>query len=132
MLNLTKVALAALLITVFLLAACFSGASQTGKLEGRVTIGPIWPVELPGDKPTIPPEVYEARKVMVYDEHGDKLVKKVELGADGYYSVELKPGVYIVDINHVGVDSSGDVPKEVEIKPGETVELNIDVDTGIR
>ncbi|MGI2335881.1 MAG: META domain-containing protein [Dehalogenimonas sp.] len=44
-----------------------------GILRGSVTIGPITPVESPGEKPTVPPEVYEARKIMVYNESGDKL-----------------------------------------------------------
>ena len=68
----------------------------------------------------------------VYDKNGSKPVKKVDLGQDGYYNVKLKPGIYTVDINHVGIDSSSDVPKKIEIRPAETVELNIDIDTGIR
>jgi hypothetical protein len=44
----------------------------------------------------------------------------------------LKPGIYTVDINRIGMDSSSDVPKQVEIKPDVTVSLDIDIDTGIR
>ncbi|MFC1932244.1 hypothetical protein ACFLXU_01255 [Chloroflexota bacterium] len=115
-----------------LLAGCSSGTMETGILEGGVTIGPLSPVERPGEKPPVPPEVYEARKVMVYDRSGSKLIEKVDLGHDGYYSVKLKPGVYTIDINHIGIDRSGDVPKTIEIKSGETVKLDIDIDTGIR
>ncbi len=124
-----------LLVTVIiglLLVGCYGGASETGVLTGTVTIGPIWPVEPPGGSPPIPPEVYSARKVMVYDKDRSRLVEKVDLGPDGYYKVELKAGTYIVDINYLGVDSSSDVPQKIEIKPGETVRLNIDIDTGIR
>jgi len=108
------------------------GTQQTGTLRGQVTIGPIWPVERPGDNFPIPPEVYEARKVMVYDRHGSKLIKKVDLGHDGSYTVELNPGTYMIDINRLGIDSSSDVPREVEIRSGEVVEVDIDIDTGIR
>ena len=97
-----------------------------------VTIGPISPVEQPGDKPPVPPEVYEARKVMIYESSGNKLIREVDLGQEGYYSTTLKPGTYIVDINHAGIDSSPDVPRKIEISSGETVELDIDIDTGIR
>lgn len=81
--------------------------------------------ERPGDNPSIPPEAYEARKVMVHDKRSNKLVEKMDIMPDGYYSVGLKLGIYIVD-------RSGDFPKEVEIKAGERVEVNIDIDTGIR
>lgn len=128
--RMTRIVLVVVLLAAFLLGGCV-GPKGAGFLEGVVTIGPIWPVETP-DSPPIPPEVYEARKVMVYDESGDKLVERVNLSLDGHYRVELKTGVYTVDINYVGIDSSADVPARVEIRPGETVVLNIDIDTGIR
>jgi hypothetical protein len=106
-----------------------------GVLHGNVTIGPIWPVEPPGGDPPIPPEVYEPRKVMVYDESGLALIQRVDIiphGDYGYYRVELDAGIYAVDINRIGVDHSGDVPIVIEVVPGRTVELDIDIDTGIR
>ena len=69
---------------------------------------------------------------MIYDQQGGQLVRKVDLEPDGYYRVELTPDIYVVDVNGVGVDSSSDVPREVEIEPEEVLELNIDIDTGIR
>ena len=115
-----------------LLAGCAGGTLETGILEGTVTIGPIWPVVPPGGNPPIPSEVYEARKVMIYDKNGDKLVKQVDLDYGGHYRVELKVGVYTVDINRIGIDSSSEVPKKIEIRPKDTIELDIDIDTGIR
>ena len=120
------------IISGLLLASCSTGTLETGTLEGTVTIGPIWPVEPPEGNPPIPPEVYEARKVMIYDKNGDKLVKQVDLDYGGHYRVELKVGVYTVDINRIGIDSSGDVPKKIEIMAGLTFRLDIDIDTGIR
>src|SRR3990172_4412866 len=115
--------LLSVIITGLLLSACSTETLETGTLEGRVTIGPIWPVERPGENPPIPPEVYEARKVMVYDKNGSKLVEQVDLGTDGYYRVQLKVGAYTIDINHIGIDSSSDVPTKIEIRAGETVTL---------
>ena len=103
-----------------------------GTLRGNVTIGPITPVERPGEKPTVPPEAYEARKIMVYDKNMDKLIAQVDIDSNGYYEVGLEAGIYTVDINHIGMDRSSDVPKEIEIGAGRTIELNIDIDTGIR
>jgi hypothetical protein len=106
--------------------------SKAGFLEGYVTIGPLKPVETPGETPTVPPEVYALRKIMVYGESGTALIKQVDIDNDGYYRVELKPGTYTIDINHAGIDSSNDVPKEIEIEVRKTVRLDIDIDTGIR
>jgi hypothetical protein len=47
---------------------------NSGKLQGLVTIGPITPVKKLGEKPPIPPEVYEARKIMVYEKSGRNLI----------------------------------------------------------
>ena len=104
----------------------------TGVLEGKVTIGPLRPVEKPGETPTVPPEVYAARKIMVYDRNHQTLVKQVDINDQGYYRIELAPGIYTIDINHVGIDRSPDVPKQIEIKAGQTIRLDIDIDTGIR
>ena len=117
--------------------SCTGDVKQTGTLEGTVTIGPIWPVERPGENPPVPPEVFEARKIMVYDKDGSKLIQKVDIeqidqSQEGHYSVQLKPGRYVVDINNIGIDRSADVPKEIEIQAGQTVKLDIDIDTGIR
>jgi hypothetical protein len=38
----------------------------------------------------------------------------------------------VIDINRLGIDSSGDVPRKVDIIEGGTIELDIDIDTGIR
>ena len=39
-------------------------------------------------------------------------VEEVSLSSEGYYSVQLKPGTYTLDINRIGIDSSSDVPKQ--------------------
>lgn len=128
----TVLAFILIMLPILLVAGCVSETQEPGILEGYVTIGPIWPVERPGEQKPIPPEVYEARKVMVYDKSGKRLVEEVSLTSEGYYSVQLKPGTYRVDINRIGIDSSSDVPKQIVMGSGQTVVLNIDIDTGIR
>ena len=59
-----------LLAFVYLGLACDIGNQHTGVLEGRVSIGPIQPIERPGEDVTTPPEVYEARKVLVFNKNG--------------------------------------------------------------
>ena len=114
-----------------------SGSAKKGILEGNVHIGPVSPVEQQNQDTTLRCDVYDARKIMVYDKSGKKLIKQVDIecnSEENYarYRVELAPGTYTVDINHIGIDSSSDVPKRVEIQSGITVILDIDIDTGIR
>ncbi len=126
-----KIALLVLIVASLVLSSCVASASQSGVLEGKVTIGPLQPVERSGMTPPTPPEVYQARKILVYDEDG-RLLHTVDIDNTGSYRVELGLGSYTVDINHVGLDRSSDVPKEVEIKSGQTVKLDIAIDTGLR
>ena len=127
------------MIAILLVSAlsCTKKAELPGTLEGTVSIGPIWPVERPGETPPVSPEVFAARKIMVYDEQGKKLMETVDItqigqGVEGRYSIQLKPGDYVVDINKAGIDHSAEVPRTVEIKTGQTVTLDISIDTGIR
>ncbi len=114
-----------------LLVSCGSARQGNGVLEGNVSIGPITPVQPTTPVPT-PPEVYAARKVLVYDSRQSKLLYAVSLDDNGNYHIVLKPGTYVIDINHAGIDRSSDVPKTIEIEPGSTVTLNISIDTGLR
>ena len=100
-------------------------------------IGPVTPVEQPGQDTTLRCDVYDARKIMIYDESGNRLLMQVDIecNADENYAryrVELEPGIYTVDTNRLGIDYSDDVPRQVQIISGQTFKLDIDIDTGIR
>jgi hypothetical protein len=113
-------------------AGCSCGTAGSGILEGNVTIGPICPVEQPGNPCPVPCEMYQARKVLIYDSSGNKLIAEADIDCNGHYSIELKSGAYTVDINHDSFGHVSGVPQKIELKPGQTIELNIDIDTGIR
>ncbi len=103
---------------------------EKGTIEGQVTIGPICPVERP-DMPCKPsPETYAARKILVFKQ-GSRIAA-VDINSDGFYHIELEEGTYTVDINKTGIDRSSELPKQVEIKAGQTTKLDISIDTGIR
>ena len=119
------------------LASCQPGGPETVLLQGAVTIGPIFPVEIPGDTRPVPPEVFSSRKIMIYDESGKNLVREVyitQIGqtATGYYTAQIAPGTYTVDINHLGIDRSGNLPQKITVSADETITIDIDIDTGIR
>ena len=122
----------ALVIACVSVISCSGSASEPGILHGKIKIGPLVPVEQEGVTYEVPCEVYELRKVIIYKKNSSDLVKEVDIDCDGRYRTELSPGTYIVDINHIGIDTSSDVPAEVEIISQQTTRLDIDIDTGIR
>ena len=117
---------------LLLLPLACSSPQEPGILQGIVSIGPLQPVVRPGEVVEVPCEVYEARKIMVYNRSGDKLVQQVDIDCDGRYVVKLSPGTYTVDINRLGIDFSKGLPAQVEVRSAITTRLDIDIDTGIR
>jgi hypothetical protein len=105
--------------------------NRTGTLTGNLTIGPLCPVEPCTISPDQIIAVYAARPIMISTERGT-FIGSVTADPDSGYSVALEPGTYVVDIRHQGIGGSGGLPKTVTIHPGETVRLDISVDTGIR
>jgi hypothetical protein len=98
-----------------------------------VTIGPLVPVERVGvPTPTTPPEAYAARSIDVFQSDGSTLVANVKIGSDGTYRVELPPGKYVVKLAPTGIDRGFNLPRTVEVVSGQTLRLDIDIDTGIR
>jgi hypothetical protein len=128
---------ACLFVMVLLVSSCGQTSPQTGLLQGSVTIGPITPVEIPGQNPIVPPEVFSSRKVLVYDSAGKSLIKEVIIyqvkqTANGYYTVQLEPGVYQINVTNTGIGGGANLPETITITAGQTMILDIDIDTGIR
>ena len=127
--NKTNVLLA---ITLLFLFACQMQPQANGVLEGRVSIGPICPVErVPPDPACQPkPETYQAWPIGVFE--GKHKVTTIVVKADGTFSMELPPGTYVVDHLKQQHFGKGTLPATVEINSGETTTLDIVIDTGIR
>jgi hypothetical protein len=124
-----------LLFALLLLAlsACSFGPQEYGTLEGQVAIGPLVPVVREGEEaPTPAPEVYAAREIVVYKKNGKTEVSRLQIDATGWYRGQLPVGVYVIDINHLGIDSAAGLPKQIEIQADSITRLDIDIDTGIR
>ena len=109
-----------------------SPSSQMGILEGKVTVGPICPVERVGVPCPVPEEAYTSREVVVYKIDGTTEVARQHFTGDGSYKFELAPGTYVINTPRQGPGGSKDLPQTVIIKAGETLKLNFDIDTGIR
>ena len=116
---------------------------KTGILEGKVTIGPLCPVEPCNLTPEEIAAIFEARKVIVYEKSSLKKIIEIQLSAGGEYSISLNSGQYIVDIsdangNALPLDLSqrpqfgNAIPQEAEIFSDQTTISDFDIDTGIR
>ncbi len=106
---------------------------EPGALQGHVSIGPLTPVQRVGvPDPTVPPEAYAARQVVVYGADGQKEVTRLKLDSNGNYAVTLAPGTYVVNMARVGIDRARDLPATVSITSRVTTTLDISIDTGIR
>jgi hypothetical protein len=123
-----------------LLISCGGNSSPTdplstvriGKLVGLVTIGPNCPGPTDSNPCPTPPSAYAARKVNVWDAGRTKLLFTVDLDNGGFYSIDLAPNTYTVDLKPNGIDKSADVPKQVIVNGNETTRVDISIDTGIR
>ena len=105
--------------------------NTTGTLTGNVSIGPLCPVE----PCTVPHErlvaAYAARPITISTPDGI-VITTVTADPESGYTVALKPGTYVVTNQKQGIGGSSDLPATVTIRSGETVVLNISIDTGIR
>jgi hypothetical protein len=120
-----------------LIVSCQTVKTESALLQGGVTIGPLTPVQQVGVCPTAAPGVFAARKIMVYDESGKKLVREaaitqIDSSANGYYTVLLAPGSYTIDINRTGMDRAEGLPKKISVSADETITIDVSIDTGIR
>jgi len=86
---------------------------HVGKLIGLVTIGPNCPGPTTTNPCTTPPSAFAARKVLVYDAAHSKVLFTVDIDNGGFYSIDLEPKTYVVDLQPNGIDKSPDVPKPV-------------------
>lgn len=108
-------------------AAC--PEEKTGLLKGRVTIGPLCPVE---PCPITVSNPYLSREIIIQNQTGE-FFKIISLKEDGSFEEEVGVGIYTLslsDCNFLGCRQS--LPKRVIIEAGKIFETEIDIDTGIR
>ncbi len=118
----TRVALCCLL---------WAGVAQEalGTLEGRITRGPLTPVERLG----IPNSAPVARARLGIATPTRQKIGTVESNSKGEYSVRLAPGTYLVTvISPAGAFNRPNPPLTVTVKAGEAAQFDIRLDTGIR
>lgn len=109
--------------------------SDPGFLEGKISIGPLCPVEHdPPDTTCLPTaETYKAYPVGIWTTKGNTLMTIINPALDGSFRTELVPGIYTVrlqkDLYSIG---NCNLPVEIQINSGKETLLDINIDTGIR
>lgn len=137
MIHMSKsVLLIILIIGIILISGCIqqkNQISEKGFLEGKVTIGPLCPVERYPPDPRCQPneETYKAWPIAVYTPDKKTKVAQIEPLVNGTYEVELPVGEYTVDLEKQHMFGKN-LPATVAIKKGEITTLDINIDTGIR
>jgi len=119
-----------LLALLLLVAACKdTTTTATGVLQGKVTIGPLCPVE---PCPGAVPNPYVSRSLVLGPSNsGDAIM--VKLNEDGTYRAEVAEGTYTVQLTSCTyLGCSRALPQQTTVSAGKTTELAIDIDTGIR
>ena len=120
--------LVGLLAGSLLVASC--GPKDTGVLTGRVTL--IKVIENGAQQPTPTPDEYGVRQIVVKTSNGQVEVARASIDPQGNYSIVLLAGLYVVDINYAGSDLAQGLPKTIQLEPGETLQLDVTIDTGQR
>ena len=131
----TKSGIILLIGFLYVFSGCDKSIRESGFLEGKISIGPICPVEHdppdPGCLPTA--ETYKAYPVGIFSPDGKHMIAKITPALDGTYSIKLDQGNYLVILEtgqkRIG---SSNLPAEVEIISQNKTILDIDIDTGIR
>jgi len=101
---------------------------RTGIVSGKVSIGPLCPVE-PCLGPV--PDVYSSRYIVLQPDAGEPT--RVKLSPNGTFEAQVKPGTYNVNITDCTfLGCSRALPTTVTVKANETIYIQIDIDTGIR
>jgi hypothetical protein len=128
-------------LAVFLLLLAFNGcmsdsvtsSENAGVLQGKVTIGPLCPVEHPDQDCSPDPSIYTSHYLVILTADGNIASGHVAIASDGKYQTELSPGHYLVDYAPKDIGIAGRFsPLDAVVEAGKTTVLNIDIDTGIR
>ena len=112
-------------------SGCIKADSGTGTLTGNVSIGPLCPVEPCSISHDQIAAAYAARPITISTPAG-QVVATVTADPETGYAVFLKPGMYTVDIPQQGIGGNPELPASVTIRSGETLRLDLSIDTGIR
>jgi hypothetical protein len=121
---------------ILCLLIALSGAQRPqprpGRLMGHVKLGPVKPVERPGEKQTVPPALYKPYTVAIQAASAKSPFMVIKLSNQGNFAAELAPGNYVVSLRTSQKVMQLPPAQKVIITSGKTTNIKFEVDTGIR
>jgi hypothetical protein len=116
-----------------LLAIRASDTAKQGFLEGHLKVISLKEVELAGgNPPKYTAENYGEYSLIVLNKDGQKEVVRMTPDQEGNYRVSLPPGDYILDIQGRRPGGVRAKPQPFTVVSGQTVRVDMNIDTGIR
>ena len=124
---------AGLFLSLVVACTAASPAAPTGFVEGHLKIVTPREVELSdGQAPTIPPEVYAEYPLIILGPDGKTEMARVTADEHGNFRTALPPGGYVLDVQGRSPGRVRAQPRRFEIVSGQTVRVDMDIDTGVR
>jgi hypothetical protein len=116
-------------------AVSLGSAAPTGILDGHLKILSSKEVELQGDAKAMteaPEQPYSEYPLIIRSRDGGKEVARVTADAGGSYRLTLPPGDYVLDIQRRPRGRVRATPQPFTVVSGQTVRVDMDIDTGVR
>ena len=105
--------------------------SGSGGIAGRVLAGPTCPVQKDPPDPDCADRPVTGAVLVVFDSNGREVTRAAS-NPNGFVQIVLDPGSYRLEPQPVEGLLGTAAPFEIDIRAGETVEVTIFYDTGIR
>jgi hypothetical protein len=116
-----------------LLAIRADDTAKKGFLEGHLKITSLKEVELAGGNPSkYTAENYSEYPLIVLSKDRQKEIARVAPDRDGNYRVSLPSGGYVLDVQGRRPGGVRATPQPFTVVSGQTVRVDMDVDTGVR
>ncbi len=134
----------AMVVILVLLAGCKDKSidvdanklNMKGILKGKISIGPICPVETDPPSPACQPtkETYKNWATAIWSKDEKSRIVVINPNLDGTYQIDLPIGEYVIDFDVKNNNRFGgsNLPFPITIKQGNTLQVEISIDTGIR
>jgi hypothetical protein len=110
-----------------------NSAPPAGFLEGHLRIASSKEVDLAdGSASSDRPEVYAEYPLIVLASDGKREIARITLDADGSYRTSLPPGDYVLDVQDRVRRHLRAAPKRFAVASRHTVQVDMEIDTGVR
>jgi hypothetical protein len=128
-----KYLIAACILSVLIVGAPSSDAQPSGIMEGHLRIVSLKEVELADETPSKgTAENDVGYPLIILSRDGKKEITRINADGSGNYRAALPPGAYVLDVQGRARGHLRATPQPFKVAAGETVRVDMDIDTGVR